>query len=272
MAAGTQRAGSQLAVVYRRQDREGIKVVSRSVPFFNATKAGSSVLVRVAYAGINPVDAKGLVGDKLPPWLSTLVARRAIEGRVVGFDFSGTVASVPAGCQKFKVGDPVFGTMPPGVGSFCEQVVAPLDQIARKPASLSFAEAAALPLVGLTAYQALLQDNGLCAGQHLLLIGASGGVGHVALQVAKSVGATVTAVCSARNKDLVMSMGADRVVDYTRGGLEEQLKEAAAQGGKFNLCFDTVSSLEEKVLSHPSPALSNRAPAASRMTCNEKTT
>lgn len=98
--------------------------------------------------------------------------------------------------------------------------------------------------------QGLIYDNGLSSGQHLLLIGASGGVGHVALQVAKSVGAKVTAVCSSRNSELVKRLGADRIVDYTNGDVEAQLRQAVAQDGKFDLCFDTVSSLEEKVSVH----------------------
>eukprot|EP00282_Hemiselmis_andersenii_P040093 CAMPEP_0169432120 /NCGR_PEP_ID=MMETSP1042-20121227/3312_1 /TAXON_ID=464988 /ORGANISM="Hemiselmis andersenii, Strain CCMP1180" /LENGTH=221 /DNA_ID=CAMNT_0009542579 /DNA_START=116 /DNA_END=777 /DNA_ORIENTATION=+ len=218
------------AVVYSRLDVEGIKVVSKARPAaVNATKKGNNILCRVVCAGINPVDAKGLVGDKLPHACSPL-ARRAIDGKTVGFDFAGTVMEVPAGCE-YKPGDAVYGTMPPGAGSFCEYVSAPLDQVAKKPSSLSFSEAASLPLVGLTSVQALVHDNGLVSGQHLLLIGASGGVGHVALQVAKAVGASVTAVCSQRNAEFVQRLGADRVVDYTKGDTEGQLRAAVEQGG-----------------------------------------
>ena len=126
------------------------------------------MLCHVACAGLNPVDAKGLVGDKLPEWLSG-VGRSAIEGCVVGFDFSGTVVRAPES-SNFKPGDAIFGTAPPMVGTFAEEIEVPLDQVAAKPPSLTFSEAAALPLVGLTALQSLKHDNGLCEGQHLLVV------------------------------------------------------------------------------------------------------
>ena len=146
---------------------EGVKLVatrSKNEP----TSKGDSVLCHVACAGLNPVDAKGLVGDKLPEWLSG-VGRSAIEGCVVGFDFSGTVVRAPES-SNFKPGDAIFGTAPPMVGTFAEEIEVPLDQVAAKPPSLTFSEAAALPLVGLTALQSLKHDNGLCEGQHLLVV------------------------------------------------------------------------------------------------------
>ena len=186
-------------VVFSRASPEGVRLASAPAPTAGTIGDGQ-VLCRVACAGINPVDAKGLVGDKLPPWLGGL-GRAAVEGAGVGFDFSGIVVRAPA-ASALREGDAVFGTAPPMTGSFAEEIIVPLDQVAPKPRSLSFAEAAALPLVGLTALQSLVHDNGLCQGQHLLVIGASGGVGHVACQLAKAVGAAVTAVCSARNHDL----------------------------------------------------------------------
>jgi len=235
------------AVVFARKDVEGIKMVSVKRPSFNATKDKGRLSCRVVCAGINPVDAKALIGDKLPEWASGM-GRRAVEGRTAGFDFSGTVLEVPVGCDKFKVGDAIFGTMPPGEGSFSEYVVAPLDQVAPKPKTLSFAEAAVLPLSGLTSLQSLVHDNDLKAGQHLLIIGASGGVGHIALQVAKASGARVTAICSSRNDAFVRGLGADDVVDYTKGdaAVREQLQGICATHGAFDLCLDTVSSLEAK--------------------------
>ena len=178
----------------------------------------------------------------------TLCAGRVgIEGCGVGFDFSGTVIRAPES-SSFKTGDSIFGTAPPGHGTFSEEIVVPLDQVALKPPSLSFAEAAALPLVGLTALQSLKHDNGLDQGQHLLLIGASGGVGHVACQVAKALGAKVTAICSARNSDFVLALGADRVVDYSQGDAAtlDGLRAAVNALGAFHLCLDTVSSVESK--------------------------
>ncbi len=107
--------------------------------------------------------------------------------------------------------------MPPLAGSFREYVCVPTHQIAIKPTNTTFPQAAALPLVSLTAIQCLKYDYNLQAGQKLLLIGASGGVGHVALQVAKAMGAYVTAICSEKNIDFVEGIGADEVIDYTRG-------------------------------------------------------
>lgn len=204
---------------------------------------------RVTCAGVNPVDAKFLVGDKLPSFCHG-IAQSNYNGRTVGFDFAGTIDSVPKN-PKFKAGDEVFGIMPPmgsKVGSFADYVEVPLAQLAHKPPALSFTEAAALPLVGITSVQALIEDNHLKSGQSLLLIGASGGVGHVALQVAKSVGARVTAVCSERNQEMVLGLGADFVVDYTKGeqALQESLQKIVREHGPFDLCFDTVSSREEK--------------------------
>lgn len=167
MAAVGSRLAEVRKIVYSSAHPEGIKLVSVPGATDESGGAANRVLCHVACAGLNPVDAKGLVGDKLPEWLSG-VGRTAIEGRVVGFDFSGTVVSAPA-TSPFKAGDAIWGTAPPLVGTFAEEISVPLDQIAPKPPSLTFSEAAALPLVGLTALQSLKHDNGLCEGQHLLV-------------------------------------------------------------------------------------------------------
>ncbi|KAJ1490835.1 hypothetical protein T484DRAFT_1600347, partial [Baffinella frigidus] len=203
-----------------------------------------SVICKVICAGVNPVDAKGLVGDKLPGPLAAL-GKRLLDGRGVGFDFAGVVEDVPPGVSTFKRGDAVYGTVPIAHGSFAQFVKTPLHQIAHKPAHLSFAEAAALPLVGITAVQALTQSNSLKPGEHLLLIGASGGVGHVAIQETKALGARVTAVCSGRNSALVSQLGADFLVDYTAG--ETAIKRQLV-GRPFDLCLDCVFSFESKRL------------------------
>ncbi|EKX41723.1 hypothetical protein GUITHDRAFT_74502 [Guillardia theta CCMP2712] len=205
------------------------------------------LLCRVICAGINPVDAKFLVGDKLPHWAGE-IGRSVIEGRTVGFDFSGIVVDTPSDCSQFKVGDRVFGILPAGQGTFTQYVHVPIDQVAIKPSSLSFAEASSLPLVGLTALQALKIDHHLAPSQRLLVIGGSGGVGHVAIQVAKAIGAKVTTICSPSNTDFVRSLGADKVIDYTKGNehVLAELTEEAKANGPFDLCFDTVSSNEAK--------------------------
>ena len=181
------------ALVYSRASAGGVAVSERARR--PAAPREGHVLVDVVAAGLNPVDAKYLVGDKLPSWLDALVGRRSVEGLGVGFDFAGVVAcaGAGAGAQLFAPDDRVFGTSPIGVASVADVVEVPAHQVAHMPRGASFARAAALPLVGLTALQAL-RHNGLACGKRLLLIGASGGVGHVALQVAKAMGAHVTAV------------------------------------------------------------------------------
>jgi NADPH:quinone reductase-like Zn-dependent oxidoreductase len=151
------------------------------------------VYCRVVSGGINPVDAKRLYGDKLPESLLSLV-EWFVDERICGIDFSGVVVSAPKE-SEFKPGDAVYGTIPPFSGSFCEYVLAPSDFIAHKPTNLTFAEAAVVPLVGLTTLQAL-EDCQIREGSHVLVLGASGGTGHFAVQMAKAKGSgCVTAVC-----------------------------------------------------------------------------
>lgn len=164
--------------MYDSRAPEGVRVEERAAP---RRKAGS-VLVRVVAAGLNPVDAKRQVGDKLPEALDC-VSRAVVAGRCVGFDFAGVVHQAPAGAG-LSPGDAVFGSVPPLTGSCATFVSAPLHQVARKPESLSFREAATLVLPGLTAVQAFEQHS-LQAGQRLLVVGATGGVGHLAVQIGK---------------------------------------------------------------------------------------
>ena len=197
------------AAVYDRTAVEGVRVVTRPPP---TAPARDALLVRVRACGVNPVDAKGVVGDKLPAFLRPL-ARRALDGTIAGFDLSGVVDRAPPN-SGFAVGDEVFGAVPPFRGSFAELVRVPLHQVAKKPASLSHAEAAALVLPGVTVTQ-LLDQHGFEPGQRLLIIGASGGVGHLAVKLAKARGAkSVVGVCSAANAAFVRSCGADAVVAY----------------------------------------------------------
>ena len=198
------------------------------------------VLCRVSCVGVNPVDAKFLYGDKLPHFCLPLV-QWFVEDRICGIDFSGVVVEAPPGCG-FTVGEHVFGTIPPFCGSFAEYVRAPTDFISRKPSNMSFAEACALPLVGLTTLQAF-EDNHLMAGQHVLVLGASGGTGHFAVQVAKIKGARVTAVASSQNAEFVKSLGADEVLLYDRSvDILEDLHAVRSRHGPFDLVFDSVSS------------------------------
>jgi NADPH:quinone reductase-like Zn-dependent oxidoreductase len=209
------------------------------------------VYCRVISGGINPVDAKRLYGDKLPESLLPLV-EWFVDQRICGIDFSGIVISAPKE-SGFKPGNAVYGTIPPFSGSFCEHVLAPSDFIALKPKNLTFAEAAVVPLVGLTTLQAL-EDCQIRTGSHVLVLGASGGTGHFAVQMARAKGAArVTAVCGARNREFVMGLGADEVVCYDSeevqqgggggvGGVMRALQRIVERHGKVDIVFDSVSS------------------------------
>jgi NADPH:quinone reductase-like Zn-dependent oxidoreductase len=138
--------------------------------------------------------------------------RRPKNG-VAGLDVAGTVAAVGADVTRFQIDDEVFGI---SRGSFAEFAVAREDKLARKPAGLGFEQAAVVPISGGTAIQGLRDSGHIEAGQKVLIIGASGGVGTYAVQLAKALGAEVTGVCSTAKLDLVRSIGADHVVDYSR--------------------------------------------------------
>jgi NADPH:quinone reductase-like Zn-dependent oxidoreductase len=135
---------------------------------------------------------------------------------VLGADIAGRVEAVGSAVKQFKPGDEVFGLAAGSVGGFAEYACADADKVVLKPASLSFESAAAVPVAALTALQGLRDTGHIQAGQKVLINGASGGVGTFAVQLAKAFGAEVTAVCSTRNLDMVRSIGADRVIDYTK--------------------------------------------------------
>jgi len=168
------------------------------------------VLVRVHASSVNPVEWYGVTGF-LPARLGGGL-RRPKDVRV-GADLAGRVEAVGSGVTRLRPGDEVFGT---GAGAWAEYAVAGETRLAHKPANVSFEEAAAVPIAGITALQALRDKAHVQPGQRVLINGASGGVGTFAVQLAKSFGAEVTAVCSPRNVELVRSLGADRVVDYTQ--------------------------------------------------------
>jgi len=229
------------AAVYSRASLGGVALAEVPRPTLAAAgeAAGACVVCRVHAAGVNPVDAKFLYGDKLPAACLPVV-QRVIEGSICGIDFSGVVTEAAEGCG-FGAGDRVFGTIPPLAGTFAEYVCAPVHSIARMPDTLGFAEASALPLVGLTAVQ-VCDDNALLPGQHVLVLGASGGTGHVGVQIAKIRGATVTALCGQRNTEYVRGLGADRVVAYDDGDCIARFADIVREQGPFDLVFDTVSS------------------------------
>jgi NADPH:quinone reductase-like Zn-dependent oxidoreductase len=169
----------------------------------------TEVLVRVHAAGVNPVDTKTRSGRGMkrvlgePPF-------------VVGWDVAGVVESVGMGVTRFAPGDEVFGMpwFPRQAAAYAEYVTAPSRQLARKPASLSFAQAGALPLASLTAWQALVDTALVEPGMRVLVHAAAGGVGHLAVQIAKSRGAYVIGTASAKKHDLLVSLGVDEPIDY----------------------------------------------------------
>jgi NADPH:quinone reductase-like Zn-dependent oxidoreductase len=170
------------------------------------------VLVRVVNASLNIYDWHMTSGK---PYMARAVAGlSAPKNQIPGADVAGVVEAVGPGTSRFAVGDQVFGEI--GAGAFAQYAVADADRISRKPSNVSFVAAAATPMAGLTALQALRDRGGLEAGQRVLVNGASGGVGTFAVQIAKVLGAEVTAVCSTGKVAQAEAIGADRVVDYTK--------------------------------------------------------
>ena len=169
------------------------------------------VLVQVRAAGAGPDVWHIMAG--LPYFARLMLGFRRPKQRVRGWDLAGTVEAVGAGVTAFRPGDEVMGVAP---GSFAEFAIAEPGKLVRKPARLSFEEAAAAPVSGVTALQALRDKAKVRPGQTVLVIGAGGGVGTFAVQIAKAFGAEVTGVASASKLDLVRSIGADDVINYTR--------------------------------------------------------
>jgi NADPH:quinone reductase-like Zn-dependent oxidoreductase len=174
------------------------------------TIADDQVLVRVVASSVNPVEWYGVTG----PYFARIGnGMRRPKDRTVGADLAGTVEAVGREVKSLRPGDEVFGV---SGASWAEYTLAREDRVARKPANLSFEEAAAVPVAGVTALQALRDKGHVQPGQKVLVNGASGGVGTFAVQLAKTFGAEVTAVCSTGNVEQARSLGADRVVDYTK--------------------------------------------------------
>ena len=189
----------------------------------------NQVLIKVRAASVNPLDWHYMRGT---PYIVRLIEsglRKPVDPRM-GADVAGQVVAVGKNVTQFKVGDEVFGT---SGGAFAEYAPVSQNRAALKPANLTFEQAAAVPVAAITALQALRDAGQIRAGQKVLINGASGGVGTFAVQIAKSFGAEVTGVCSTRNLDMVRSLGADHVIDYT--------KEDFTQGTqKYDLILDNV--------------------------------
>ena len=193
--------------------------------------ADDEVLVRVRAASVNPADWYGLTGT---PYVGRVeMGLRKPKSDRVGVDFAGTVEAVGKDVTQFRPGDEVFGGR---TGAFAEYVAVREDRaVVLKPANVTFDQAASVPIAAITALQGL-RDKGHIQTRHKVLInGASGGVGTFAVQIAKAFGAEVSAVCSTRNRELVQSLGADHVIDYTR-------EDFTRSDQRYDLMFDVAGS------------------------------
>jgi NADPH:quinone reductase-like Zn-dependent oxidoreductase len=193
------------------QDRFGPPEVLELREIDEPEAGDDEVLVRVHAASVNPADWYAMAG--VPYVARPSMGFRKPRTGSVGLDLAGVVAAVGGNVTRFRPGDEVFGA---STGTLAEYATAPQDALVRKPAKLSFEQAAAVPVAALTALQGLRDKGQIQPGQKVLINGASGGVGTFAVQIAKSFGADVTGVCSTRNVAMVGSLGADRVIDYTK--------------------------------------------------------
>ncbi|HEX7527185.1 MAG TPA: NADP-dependent oxidoreductase [Gaiellaceae bacterium] len=180
----------------------------------------TEVLVRVHAAGVNPVDWKTRAGRGAAAALGPLPF-------TIGWDVSGVVEQVGFGVTRFAPGDEVFGMprFPRQAAAYADYVTAPSRQLARKPANLSHVEAAAIPLAALTGWQAIVETARIEPEQRILIHGAAGGVGHLAVQIAKSRGATVFGTAKAAQHDFLRGLGADELIDYTAARFEDEVAD-----------------------------------------------
>ncbi len=189
------------------------------------------VLIKIHAASANPLDWHTMRGA---PFIARLAFGLLKPKRsLLGADVAGRVEAVGKDVTQFKVGDEVFGAI--GAGSFAEYACASEELLALKPANMSFEAAAAVPVAAFTALQGLRDKGKIQPGQKVLINGASGGVGTFAVQIAKSFGTEVTGVCSTRNLDMVRSIGADHVIDYTK-------EDFTRNGQHYDLIFDAVGN------------------------------
>jgi NADPH:quinone reductase-like Zn-dependent oxidoreductase len=213
------------AIVYRRN---GPPDVLSCEEIEKPTPNAQEVLIKVRAAAVNPLDCHLLKGG--PAVMRTLPGRGKL--RQPGVDVAGVVETVGSGVTEFTAGDAVFGACR---GAFAEYAIASVSALASKPEAVSFEDAAASPIAALTALQGLRDKGKIQAGQHVLINGASGGVGTFGVQLAKIFGAHVTGVCSARNAELVRSLGAEHTINYA--------KEDFANGKqRYDLIFDLAGN------------------------------
>ena len=211
--------------VYGPPDVLRLDEVERPVP------GDGEVLVRVRAAAVNPPDVAGVTG--VPYVVRPAFGLRRPRSRVRGSDLAGVVEAVGTGVTDLRAGDEVFGDIGTRSGAFAQYALARPEHLAPKPSGLTFEEAAAVPMSGLTALRALRDVAAVRPGQRVLVTGAGGGIGSFAVQIAKAMGAEVTGVCSTDKLDLVRALGADHVVDYTRDDFTERPE-------RYNVVLDNV--------------------------------
>jgi NADPH:quinone reductase-like Zn-dependent oxidoreductase len=201
--------------------RYGSPDVLRLAEIERPTPGDREVLVKIQAASVNAYDWHLLTADI---FLVRFMGGGLLKPKhtILGADIAGRVEAVGSGATRFRPGDEVFGDIAAcGSGGFAEYVAVPESHLALKPAKLTFEEAAAVPMAAITALQGLRDEGHVQPSQRVLIQGASGGVGTFAVQLAKSFGAEVTAVCSSRNLDQARSLGADHVIDYTKEDFTE---------------------------------------------------
>lgn len=196
-----------------------INLVDRDIP----QPAAGEILVKVYTAGVNPVDWRIRSGAGVRFGLALPIP--------LGSEIAGIIEKLGDGISGFKPGDAVYGKI--RAGGFAEYAIAREEDVAHKPQQLDFIQAAAIPLAALTAWQAMFDLGKLTSGQRILITGASGGVGSLAVQLAKANGAYVIGTASGRNEDFVKQLGVDEFVDYTSGNIANKI-------GDVDLVFDTV--------------------------------
>jgi NADPH:quinone reductase-like Zn-dependent oxidoreductase len=215
------------AIVY---DQYGSQDVLKCEEIEKPKPGEGEVLIRVQAASVNPYDWHFMRG--LPYFIRLMAGFARPKQRRLGVDGAGYVEAVGRNVTQFKAGDAVFGACR---GAFAEYACAPERSLASKPDRVTFEQAATVPIAGLTALQGLRDKGNIQAGVKVLINGAAGGVGTFAVPIAKSFGAEVTGVCSTRNVEMVRSIGADEVIDYTR-------EDFTSLGRRYDLLFDCIGN------------------------------
>jgi len=215
------------AIVYYRY---GPQEVLQCEEIETPTAHPDQVLIRVCAASVNPLDWHFMRGT--PYFLRLLAGLRKPRDRRFGVDVAGQVVAVGSSVTQFRPGDEVFGGCR---GAFAEYAIASEEKLVKKPSNVTFEQAATVSIAGCTALQGLRSGGPIQSMQKVLINGAAGGVGTFAVQIAKSFGAVVTGVCSTKNNEMVRSIGADQVIDYTKDNFSRM-------GHRYHLILDTVGN------------------------------